>query len=106
MSKIIGGEPLRLAVAFHELRNAIGRLRFGNRPVLLFTPRSVECGAYRLDGLDQFNWGFGFDANVEGIISVIDELAMNRMTVDFSEEGERQMVEIDVVGPDWINQDR
>ena len=104
--KTVAGRSTKKIIPLSELSTITNRLSEIQSPLLLFTPRSEDCGAYRLDGTHQFNWNFDFDANSEGIISLMDMAGKNRMAIDFYAEDTAPVVEIDLLGSDWTLADR
>ena len=71
------------------------------KPVYLWTQYTNECGALRLSSIRDLNFGFDFKVESNGILSLIAEDLTNRMLLDFYEDGQNQLLDIELAGTEW-----
>lgn len=86
-----------------RFRQFIENLKDSNgAPVYVWTPLSNVCGLLRPVPLSSVSFGFGFDINDDGLISIVASDCIDRMVLDFYVDGQqREMLSLDVSGEHW-----
>lgn len=80
----------------------IEQLRLLNpAPVVLWPPKASDCGLLLLPSLKHINFAFPFDVNPEGILVIATKDGCDRMILDFSEEDDGRLLEIELYGKQW-----
>lgn len=69
----------------------------------LKTKYSQDCGALKLNKLQDFNVNFNFNDEHAGLISIILEDLSNELILDYYEENDEYYLDIEVFGLDWSN---
>ena len=69
--------------------------------VYVWTPSSTMCGLLPPVPLRSVNFGFPFEVNPEGIISLTTANLSDCLILDFSEERSGRVVEVEAMGPKW-----
>lgn len=71
-------------------------------PVVLWLPKSNDCGPLPLPSLSDINFAFPFNLIPEGILVVATSDGLNRMLLDFSDEDDgHRSLEVELHGPHW-----
>lgn len=72
-------------------------------PLLVWTPRTIMCGTFRIPSLDKINWNFDFCINKEGVLAFLTEDICDRLLLDFScsSSGTQELI-IEVQGEHWL----
>jgi hypothetical protein len=68
---------------------------FNSDKVIIWTPRSFELGYIVLDSVSSFDFSFNFDANREGIVSILSEGLKRRVVLDFFCENDEKKIDVD-----------
>ncbi|WP_445371981.1 hypothetical protein ACH518_04160 [Methylomonas sp. HW2-6] len=81
----------------------VGSLYEKNRSnIYIWTPLTMACGTYKIDSILDFNFGFEFDSNPEGIVVLLTSNFTDKITLDFSmDESGKRILDIDLVGDNW-----
>jgi len=98
----------RLRMDFHEkisdkFLDFVESLYKKNRSnIFIWTPLTATCGTYKLDSILDFNFGFEFDSNPEGIVVLLASNFTDKITLDFSVDcAGKKILDIDLVGDNW-----
>jgi hypothetical protein len=71
-------------------------------PVYIWTHLSNSCGLYEIPSILDFNFGFSYDVNRDGIIALLTKDVADKMTLDFSEGSlGTRVLEVEVAGDNW-----
>lgn len=109
LAKAISGVRREVAqIAFSEIRSNrfkeyIARLAKANDSVVLvWTPRTIFCGTFRIPSLEAVCLSFNFDINPEGNIVFTTEGVDDRLILNFDvdDQGE-QILQIETQGAHW-----
>lgn len=68
---------------------------FNSSPITIWTPRSNTYGYLKLSSIEFFNFSFSFNSNSEGIISILATDLSKRVVIEFSTDGNKQILEVD-----------
>jgi hypothetical protein len=106
---LLSGKPCkRLKIDFSEKESSrfaefIHKLYQSNpSPVYIWTTLSNSCGLFEIGSILEFNFGFNFDINREGIISLLAKNMLDKMILDFSEdELGNKVLEVELIGSNW-----
>lgn len=109
LAKATLGERHEVAqIAFSEIfsnrfKKFIAKLTKANESaVLVWTPRTIFCGTFRVPSLEAVCFGFNFDINPEGIITFMTERMEDGMILDFSVDDQGgQILQIETQGAHW-----
>jgi hypothetical protein len=73
-------------------------------PVYVWTPRTIECGAFLLPSICAVNFSFDFTINEEGILVFLTNDLIDRLLLDFTSlpSGEERL-RIETQGENWIH---
>lgn len=92
-------------IDFHDkeklllLLGDLAKLRNGE--IYLYTSYSEDCGMLQLDSLMDFNVNFDFEDEHSGLITITLKDLSNKLILDFYEEGNDQLLTVEVYGADW-----
>jgi hypothetical protein len=80
-----------------------GLHRANPNSVYIWTENSNSCGLFEISSLLDFNFGFGFGVNTQGIVALLTSDLTDSLVLDFSDGGTAsgQELEIDVSGDRW-----
>lgn len=71
--------------------------------IYLFTDYSLYCGVLKLNSITDFNINFSFEDEEKGIITLRTVDNSNAIILDFYEEHGNKLLEIEVMGDEWIS---
>jgi len=80
----------RLKILFESIESAES-LKY-----ILFTAYSHECGAIRIGSLVNFNVDFDFDDEHSGLIILISNNLLQKILLDFYEEGGERYIDVEI----------
>jgi len=72
-----------------------------NGKAILITKYSEYCGALPLNGLQDFNFNFPYNAEHSGLITLILEDLSNELILDFWDDQGQKLIEIETYGNEW-----
>lgn len=73
--------------------------------IFVLTYYSKLCGAFVLDSLKEFNACFDFKAEHQGLIQLRLVDSTSELLLDFYEENDKQLLEVEIIGGDWVKVD-
>ncbi len=85
----------KLSLLINEL------IEYKDIPCYLFTAYSNDCGLLKLESIKDFNENFNFQDEHSGFIKIILEDLSNEMILDFYQENNKHLLEIEIYGEDW-----
>jgi hypothetical protein len=74
-------------------------IEIDNNKYYVFTSYWFDCGALKINILSDFNFDFYFDDEHSGIISFIREDIMQKIILDYYEEGDCKFLDIEIYPP-------
>jgi len=102
------GQVIRANIPFdertgHAFSAMIDQLySLNSSPVVLWLPKENDCGLFAMPSVKHINFGFPFDLNPEGILVVATRDGLDRLLLDFSDEGDgNRSLEIELLGLHW-----
>jgi hypothetical protein len=86
-----------------QFKKFIRGLRDANSSAIyVWTPRTIDCGAFLVPSLDDVNFDFDFNINSEGILVFVTSDLEDRLTLDFSATSNGEHVlRIETQGMNW-----
>ncbi len=71
-------------------------------PIYIWTELSNDCGIYEIDSILDFNFNFSFEVNSKGLINLLSKNLKDQIILDFSEDNNERLLEIELSGVNWI----
>ncbi len=71
-------------------------------PIYIWTELTDACGLFEIDSILEFDFGFSYDVNREGLILLLAKNMIDKMTLDFYENSQGQKIlEVEITGDNW-----